>query len=68
MGNHSQPVGPDIQKDIAKGTARVLQDGLSVENKKQLREKYEHPNNCPRLIITTCNNEVLRKLKNTSMT
>lgn len=59
MGNHSQPVGPDIQKDIAKGTARVLQDGLSVENKK-------HPNNCPRLLITTCNNEVLRKLKNTS--
>ena len=44
-GTQSQPVGPDIHDDIAKGITRVLQEGLSVKNnyKRNTKDRVTGP-------------------------
>lgn len=58
--------GPSINEKLALGTTSMLSKGLKEEEKEKLFDKYLTPENCERLNVIQCNEEVYKSTsKNT---
>ena len=66
MAGTATTEGPKINEDIAKGTANLLSRGLSSSTREELYEKYETPENCPRLNVIKCNEVIFGNANKTT--
>ena len=60
----SVSAGPTINEKIARGVTKVLEEGMSKETVEKTTEKYQIPENCPRLEAITCNPEIYKNASN----
>ena len=61
IGGGGDKVGPKIQDNVAQAITKVLSQGLGAANQEKLH-KYHTPSNCPRLVVTKCNQEIFKNL------
>ena len=61
IGDGGNKVGPKIQDNVAQAITKVLSQGLGPDSQEKLH-KYHTPSNCPRLVVTKCNQEIFKNL------
>ena len=57
----SEDQGPKLNDTLSKGLEEMLSKGIKTEIKEELIKKYKTPENCKRLEIVQCNQEVYKK-------
>ena len=60
LSNGSEKVGPIVDEQLAQGTETMLTKGFKKEEKEKLFEKYLIPENCQRLKVIPCNEEIYK--------
>ena len=55
--------GPDIKSSLSKGMTKILQEGLTKDNRKLIEDKYTTPGNCNRLTPVPCNRRIYKMVK-----
>ena len=59
----TEDTGPKINDTLAKGINNILEIGLTQENVEKLHDKFLVPENCKRLTVVKCNDEIFKHVR-----